>query len=49
MGSLIVFNALLRSLSEVDMLMLFILELIVQGELHKVGFLLVHTAAVLTV
>ena len=49
LGCLIVFNALLGSLSEVDFLMLFTLELIVQGELHKDVFLLLHTASVLTV
>ena len=49
LGCLIVFKALLGSLSEVDLLMLLILELIVQGELHKVFFLLGHTALVLTV
>jgi hypothetical protein len=49
LGCLIVFDALLGSLSEVDLLMLFTLELIVQGELHKVVFLLLHTALVLTV
>ena len=46
LGCLIVFIALLGSLAEVDMLMLFML---VQGELHTVGFLLVHTASVLIV
>ena len=36
LGCLIVFNALLGSVPEVDLLMLFTLEMIVQGELHKV-------------
>jgi hypothetical protein len=48
-GLLIVFNALLGSLSEVDLLMLFILELIVQGEMHKVLFLLGHATSLLMV
>ena len=42
-------TALLGSLSEVDLVILFILGLIVQGELHTAFFLLGHTASVLTV
>jgi hypothetical protein len=41
-GCLLVFIALLGSLAEVDILMLF---MFVQGELHTVDFLLGHTAA----
>ena len=45
-GCLLVFIALLGSLAEVDMLMLFML---VQGELNRVNFLLGYTTSVLTV
>jgi hypothetical protein len=45
LGCLLVFIALLGSLAEVDILMLFML---VEGELHTVDFLLGHTASVLT-
>jgi hypothetical protein len=41
---LIVFIALLGSLSKVDMLMLFMFELM-QGELHTVDFLFEHIAS----
>ena len=46
---LIVFIALLGSLAEVDILMLFLFELIVQAELQPLDFLLGHTASVPTV
>ena len=46
LGCLLVFIALLESLAEVDMHMLFVL---VQGELHTVDLLLGHTGLVLTV
>ena len=46
---LIYLIALLGSLSEADMNILFLFELIVQRVLHTVNFLLGHTASVLTV
>ena len=39
----------LGGLSEVDMKVMFMFELIVQGELHTVDFLVEQTASVLTV
>jgi hypothetical protein len=43
---MVVFIALMGSLAEVDMLMLFML---VEGELHTMDFMLGHTDSVLTV